>query len=162
MNQLYFSLNEPSFIVRPESQQSLKQTLIKVDGFKLSVSKSYDCLSHGSNDNNKRLSYATSISPLLTHLRVDEEADPRDDDEEPRGEVVGDDVEGDLPGQHHLEAGHAVVHAQGHVVGLVGPEVVDLDLVVQDGLDGILLVGHELVGEDHLRHVVVEAADLEL
>ena len=48
---------------------------------------------------------------------------PRDDDEEPRGEVVGDDVEGDLPGEHHLEAGHRVVHPQRHVVRVRGVEV---------------------------------------
>ena len=43
---------------------------------------------------------------------------------------------------------------------LLTPEVPDLDLVVEDGLDGVLLVGHELVGERHLGHVVVEAAHL--
>ena len=41
---------------------------------------------------------------------------PGDDDKESGREVVGDDVEGDLPGEHHLEAGHRVVHAQRHVV----------------------------------------------
>ena len=45
-------------------------------------------------------------------------------------------------------------------MGLVWPEVVDLDLVIQDGLDGHSVIGHELVGEDHLGHVVVEAAHL--
>ena len=46
---------------------------------------------------------------------------PRHDDEESGRQVVGDDVEGDLSGEHHLEAGHRVVHAQGHVVGLLRP-----------------------------------------
>ena len=38
------------------------------------------------------------------HLRVDEEADPRHDDEESRREVVGHDVEGDLTREYHFEA----------------------------------------------------------
>jgi hypothetical protein len=33
-------------------------------------------------------------------------------------------------------------------------------LVVEDGLDGVGVVRNELVDEDHLRHVVVEAAHL--
>ncbi len=44
---------------------------------------------------------------------------------------------------------------------LLRTEVVDLDLVVQDGLDGLLLLWYEIVGEDHLRHVVIEATNLE-
>ena len=55
--------------------------------------------------------------------RAHQEGDPRHNDEESGRQVVGDDVEGDLPGEHHLEAGHRVVHAQRHVVRLVGPAV---------------------------------------
>ena len=40
-------------------------------------------------------------------------------------------------------------------------EVPDLDAVVEDGLDGVLLVGHELVDEHHPGHVVVEAPHLQ-
>ena len=43
----------------------------------------------------------------------------------------------------------------------LGEEVVDDDVVVEDRLDGVLLLRHELIGEDHLRHVVVERAHLE-
>ncbi len=39
----------------------------------------------------------------------DQEGDPRDDDEHARGEVVGDDVVGDLAAEGQLKAGHRVV-----------------------------------------------------
>ena len=42
--------------------------------------------------------------PARDALGVDKEADPADDDEEAGGEVEGDDVEADFPGQHQLEA----------------------------------------------------------
>ena len=46
-------------------------------------------------------------------------ASPWDDDEESGREVVCDDVEWYLSGEHHLEPRHRVVHPQRHVVGVL-------------------------------------------
>ena len=48
--------------------------------------------------------------------------DPRYANKEPWGEVVGDDVEAHLPREDELEARGAVVHPQGHVVTVLGPQ----------------------------------------
>lgn len=58
---------------------------------------------------------------------------------------------------------HAFLHqlTQRHVMRLIWTEIFDLDFVIQDWLDGILLVRNELVRENHLGHVIIEAADLE-
>ena len=50
--------------------------------------------------------------PPGNHVHGDEERDPGDDDEQSRGQVVGDDVGGDVAVEHHLEAGQGKV-AQG-------------------------------------------------
>ena len=83
-----------------------------------------------------------------SHLRVNEEWDPRDDHEEARGQVVGDHVEGGLPGQHQLEARHRVVHVEGLVARVLGGQGVDVDVVVQDGPDGFLFRRQELISEN--------------
>ena len=50
--------------------------------------------------------------PARDALGVDKEADPADDDEEAGGEVEGDDVEADFPGQHQLEASNTATSKQ--------------------------------------------------
>ena len=100
-------------------------------------------------------------SPVRTHLRVDEEGYPADHHEEAGGQVVGDHVEGHLPGEDELEARHGVVHVEGRVLLLLGVQGVDLNLVVEDGPDRLLLHGDELIVEDELVHGVVEAPHLE-
>ena len=52
--------------------------------------------------------------PAGDALRVDEEGDPADDDEEGGGEVVGDHVEGHLPRQHQLKPSNAEVQQVFH------------------------------------------------
>ncbi len=65
--------------------------------------------------------------------------DPADHDKQARGEVVGDHVEGHLPGQHKLEARGAVVHPDGLVVRVAWVQGLEGDLVVQDGLDAVII-----------------------
>ena len=65
--------------------------------------------------------------PAGDHLGVDEEADPGDDDKEAGGEVVGDDVEAHLAREDDLEAGGAVVHPDGHVVGVLRLQGAEVD-----------------------------------
>lgn len=65
--------------------------------------------------------------------------DPTDHDKQARGEVVGDHVEGHLPRQNQLEPRGAVVHANGLVVGVARIQSLEGDLVVQDGLDTIII-----------------------
>ena len=65
--------------------------------------------------------------------------DPADHDKQARGEVVGDHVEGHLPGQHKLEARGAVVHPDGLVVRVARVQGLEGDLVVQDGLDAVII-----------------------
>ena len=65
--------------------------------------------------------------PARDHLRVDEEADPGDDNEEAGGEVVRDDVEAHLAGEDQLEARRGVVHPQRHVVRVLRPQRLEGD-----------------------------------
>ena len=65
--------------------------------------------------------------------------DPTDHDKQARGEVVGDHVEGHLPGQHQLEPGGAVIHPDGLVVGVAWVQGLEGDLVIQDGLDAVVI-----------------------
>ena len=95
--------------------------------------------------------------PAGDHLGVDQEADPGDDDEQSRREVVGDDVEAHLAGEDDLEAGGAVVHPDGHVVGVLRPEGLEVDPIVEDGLDDGVL-GHHCILKLDLAHWIVEAA----
>ena len=95
--------------------------------------------------------------PSGDHLGVDEEADPGDDDKQSRREVVGDYVEAHLAGEDDLEAGGAVVHPDGHVVGVLRPEGLEVDPVVEDGLDDGVLWHHCILKLD-LAHWIVEAA----
>lgn len=59
--------------------------------------------------------------------------DPRHDNKEARWKIVGDDVERHFPGEQQLEAGDAVVHADGDVVGVGRLQGVKRDAVVQNG-----------------------------
>ena len=74
---------------------------------------------------------------VMTHTRC--WPDPTDHDKQARGEVVGDHVEGHLPGQHQLEPGGAVIHPDGLVVGVAWVQGLEGDLVIQDGLDAIVI-----------------------
>ena len=65
--------------------------------------------------------------------------DPTDHDKQARGEVVGDHVEGHLPRQHQLEPRGAVVHPDGLVVRVTLIEGLECDLVIQDGLDAVVI-----------------------
>lgn len=54
-------------------------------------------------------------------------------------------VDAYLAREDELEAGHRVVHVEGRVARVLGVEGVDVDVVVQDGADGLLLHGDKLV-----------------
>ena len=95
--------------------------------------------------------------PAGDHLWVDQEADPRDDDEQSRWEVVGDDVEAHLAREDDLKAGRAVVHPDGHVVGVLRPESFEVDPIVEDGLDDCVF-GHNCILKLYLAHRIVETA----
>ena len=112
----------------------------------------------------------------MTHTRC--WPDPADHDKQARGEVVGDHVEGHLPGQHQLEPGGAVVHPDGLVVGVAGVQGLEGDLVVQDRLDAIVVRNKlktilyfivldikqksYLWQEGNFTHWIVETANFEL
>ena len=99
--------------------------------------------------------------PARDHLGVDQEADPGDDHEEAGGEVVGDDVEAHLAREDDLEAGRAVVHPDRHVVGVLRPQRLEVDPVIEDGLDDRVLRDHGVL-KLNLAHGIVEAANAEL
>jgi len=95
--------------------------------------------------------------PARDHLGVDEEADPGDDDKQSRGEVVGNDVEAHLAREDDLEAGGAIVHPNGHVVGVLRLKGLEVDPIVEDGLDdGVLW--HNCILKLNFAHRIVEAA----
>ena len=112
----------------------------------------------------------------MTHTRC--WPDPTDHDKQARGEVVGDHVEGHLPGQHQLEPGGAVVHPDGLVVGVAWVQGLEGDLVIQDGLDAIVIrnklkailycIVLDIKRKSYLRqegnftHWIVETANFEL
>ena len=79
------------------------------------------------------------------YLRVNEEGDPANDNEQAWGKIVGYNIEGGLAGEDELEAGHGVVHVEGGVAGVLGVQGVDVDVVVEDGPDGLFLDGDELI-----------------
>ena len=92
--------------------------------------------------------FESSMISLLSHLRIDKKRYPGDDYKQARGEVISHHIERHFPGQHDLEARHAVVHVEGGVLFVLSRERVDLYIVVQDGADGVLLGWSELVLED--------------
>ena len=50
-----------------------------------------------------------SQSQAVSHLRGNEEGDPGDDNKEAGGEIVGDQVMGEVAGQDHLKPSHTEV-----------------------------------------------------
>ena len=92
--------------------------------------------------------FESSMISLLSHLRIDKKRYPGDDYKQARGEVISHHIERHFPGQHDLEARHAVVHVEGRVLLVLGRERVDLYVVVQDGPHRLLLHWYELVHED--------------
>ena len=99
--------------------------------------------------------------PAGDHLGVDQKADPGDDNKQSRREVVGDDVEAHLAGEDDLEAGGAVVHPDGHVVGVLRLEGLEVDPIVEDGLDDRVL-WHNCILKLNLAHRIVEATNPKL
>ena len=95
--------------------------------------------------------------PAGDHLGVDQEADPGDDDEQSRREVVGDDVEAHLAREDDLEASSAVVHPDGHVMGVLRPERLEVDPIVEDGLDDCVF-WHNCILKLYFAHRIVETA----
>ena len=112
----------------------------------------------------RRSSYMEQTLPELrwptSHLWIDKKWYPGDDYKEAWGQVVCHHVEGHFPGQDDFKSRHAVVHVEGRVLLVLRGERVDLDVIVQDGPDGLLLDRNELVFEDQLVHGIVETANL--
>ena len=87
--------------------------------------------------------------------------DPGDADKQPRRKVVGDDVEAHLAREDDFEASRAVVHPDRHVVGVLRPQRLEVDPIVEDGLDDRVLRDHRVL-KLNLAHGIVEAANAEL
>ena len=87
--------------------------------------------------------------------------DPGDAHKESWRQVICDDVKAHLTGQDQLEPRRAIVHPQRHVVGVLSPQRIESNSVIEDRLDDCVL-WDELVTKHYFVHRVIEAAHAEL
>ena len=89
----------------------------------------------------------------IFYLRINEKGNPAHNNKKSGGQVVSYNIEGCLPREHQLEARHGVVHVERGVAGVLGVERVDVDIIVEDGSDGLLLDWDEFISEINIHEI---------